>query len=181
MIRTDFRLAAALVLSLLLHLLLLGPELIPPPRPAAPPLQAELRPPPLPAPAPPAAPTPPLHLPEDPTPASQPAAVPRPSAARPPRPAQAPKSWTQSVSEQLGKLDSAGLFYPAEAIARGLQGEAHVLLVIDEAGNVVATRLEQSSGHAILDEAALSAGRRLKSLPSDAPRQTVLPIRFRLK
>ena len=96
-------------------------------------------------------------------------------------PAQAPKSWTQSVSEQLGKLDSAGLFYPAEAIARGLQGEAHVLLVIDEAGNVVATRLEQSSGHAILDEAALSAGRRLKSLPSDAPRQTVLPIRFRLK
>ncbi|HQN42128.1 MAG TPA: glycosyltransferase, exosortase A system-associated, partial [Pseudomonadales bacterium] len=48
----------------------------------------------------------------------------------------------------------------AEAIARGLQGEAHVLLVIDEAGNVVATRLEQSSGHAILDEAALRAGRR---------------------
>jgi len=181
MIRTDFRLAAALVLSLLLHLLLLGPELIPPPRPAAPTAATAACPPPLPAPAPPAAPTPPLHLPEHPTPASQPAAVPRPSAARPPRPAQAPKSWTQSVREQLGKLDSAGLFYPAEAIARGLQGEAHVLLVIDEAGNVVATRLEQSSGHAILDEAALSAGRRLKSLPSDAPRQTVLPIRFRLK
>lgn len=181
MIRTDFRLAAALVLSLLLHLLLLGPELIPPPRPAAPPLQAELRPAPLPAPAQPVAPTPPLHLPEQTTPASQPTPVPRPSAARPPRPALAPKSWAQSVREQLGKLDSAGLFYPAEAIARGLQGEAHVLLIIDEAGNVVATRLEQSSGHAILDEAALSAGRRLKSLPADAPRQTVLPIRFRLK
>lgn len=183
MIRTDFRLSAALALSLLLHLLLLGPKLIsPPPRPAAPsPLQAELRPPPLPAPPQPAAPMPPLHLPEPPTPASQPAVATRPTAARPPRPPQAPLTWTQSVREQLGKLDSAGLFYPAEAIARGLQGEAHVLLVIDEAGNVVATRLEQGSGHAILDEAALRAGRSLKSLPADAPRQTVLPIRFRLK
>ena len=36
-------------------------------------------------------------------------------------------------------------------------------------------------GHAILDEAALRAARSLKSLPADAPRQTVLPIRFRLK
>lgn len=178
MIRTDFRLSAALALSLLLHLLLLGPDLISrPPRPTAPPpLLAELRPPPLPAPPQPAIPMPPLHLPEPPAPASQPAAV-----KRPPRPTKAPLTWTQSVREQLGKLDSAGLFYPAEAIARGLQGEAHVLLVIDEAGNVVATRLEQSSGHAILDEAALRAGRSLKSLPADAPRQTVLPIRFRLK
>jgi len=56
-----------------------------------------------------------------------------------------------------------------------------VLLVIDENGQVAATRLEQGSGHAILDEAALRAARSLKSLPADAPRQTVLPIRFRLK
>ena len=69
----------------------------------------------------------------------------------------------------------------AEAIARGLEGEVQVLLVIDENGQVVATRLEQGSGHAILDEAALRAARSLKSLPADAPRQTVLPIPFRLK
>jgi protein TonB len=85
------------------------------------------------------------------------------------------------VRQQLQKLDAAGRFYPAEAIARGLEGEVQVLLVIDENGQVVATRLEQGSGHAILDEAALRAARSLKSLPADAPRQTVLPIRFRLK
>ena len=56
-----------------------------------------------------------------------------------------------------------------------------VLLVIDENGNVVATRIEQSSGHPILDEAALRAARTLKSLPADAPQQSVLPIRFRLR
>ncbi|MFN4340572.1 MAG: energy transducer TonB [Azonexus sp.] len=180
MTRADFRLAAALALSLLLHLLLLGPERIPPPRPPAPPLQAALRPPP-PGPVQAAPPAPPLRLPEHAAPASPPAAMPHSPAGHPPRPAPPPKTWTQSVREQLGKQDSAGLFYPAEAIAQGLQGEVHVLLIIDEAGNVVATRLEQSSGHAILDEAALRAGRRLKSLPADAPRQTVLPIRFRLK
>jgi protein TonB len=55
------------------------------------------------------------------------------------------------------------------------------LLVLDESGQVVATRVEQGSGHAILDDAALRAARSLKSLSADAPRQTVLPIRFRLK
>lgn len=81
----------------------------------------------------------------------------------------------------MRKLDAAGQFYPAEAIARGLQGDALVLLVIDESGNVVAARIEQSSGHPILDEAALRAARTLKSLPADTPQQSILPIRFRLK
>ena len=178
MFRTDFRLFAALALSLVAHLLPFLPGLIPPPQaPAAPPpLQAELRqPPPTPAAA-----TPPLHLPE-PTAPTSPALAKRPPPPRPQAPAATPKTWTQAVREQLHKLDAAGQFYPAEAIARGIQGEALVLLVIDENGNVVATRIEQGSGHPILDEAALRAARSLKSLPTDAPRQSVLPIRFRLK
>jgi len=178
MFRADFRLFAALALSLLAHLLPLVPGLIPTPQPSSPtpPLQAELRPP-LPAPA---LATPPLHLPEPASPSS-PSAAKRPPPPRPQAPATAPKTWTQAVGEQLRKLDAAGQFYPAEAIARGLQGDALVLLVIDESGNVVAARIEQSSGHPILDEAALRAARTLKSLPADTPQQSILPIRFRLK
>ena len=176
MIRTDYRLFAALALSTLLHLLAVVPALLPQAAssPPPPPIQAELRPPPPVAPTPP----PPLSLPEPPPKAAAPASKPPPAAQRPPT---APKTWTQAVREQLQKLDAAGQFYPAEAIAQGLEGEVLVLLVIDENGQVVATRLEQGSGHGILDAAALRAARSLKSLPADAPRQTVLPIRFRLK
>lgn len=181
MTRTDFRLLTALALSLTLHLLLIAPDLLPVTQKSLPPppLQAELRPPPAQTPS-----SPPLHLPEpQPQASNAPRPFPPPSekARRPPSSPDKPKTWTQAVREQLRQLDAAGQFYPAEAIARGLQGEALVLLVIDEAGNVIATRLEQSSGHPILDEAALRAARSLKSLPADAPRQTILPIRFRLK
>lgn len=178
MTRIDYRLFAALALSLALHLLPLLPEVNfgqKSPSTAAP-LSAELRPPPTPASAP------PLTLPE------RPAGDQTEKNSRPPlpKPAEkaatpAPKTWTQAVREHLGKLDSAGQFYPAEAIARGFEGEVLVLLVIDETGQVSAARVEQGSGHAILDEAALRAVRSLHSLPADAPRQVALPVRFRLK
>jgi protein TonB len=174
MIRTDNRLFAALALSLSLHLLPFLPGTFSQSSapPAAAPLQAELRP------LPPAEsrPAPPLHLPE---PSTRSAPPPRPPSAQEQR--SAPKTWTQSIREQLKKLDAAGQFYPGEAITQGLEGEVQVLLIIDENGNVVATRIEQGSGHPILDDAALRAARSLKSLPSDAPRQTVLPVRFRLR
>ena len=91
------------------------------------------------------------------------------------------KSWQDEVKRQIKKLDERGLFYPAEAISRGLEGEALTLLIIDENGKVSAARIEQSSGHRILDDAALRAVRSLHSLPADAPRETLLPVRFRLQ
>ena len=183
MTRTEYRLFAALALSLTLHLLPFVPNFDfgqkMPPTVAF--TVAELRPPPA-APA-----TPPLSLPEPPKPAAGEA----PKANAPEKPAkprsdpktaaQAPKTWTQAVREHLKKLDAAGQFYPAEAIAQGLQGQVDVLLIIDETGKVSAARVEQGSGHAILDEAALRAVRSLQSLPADAPRQVVLPVRFRLR
>ena len=78
-------------------------------------------------------------------------------------------------------MHGKGLFYPAEAIKNGLQGEALVLLILDRDGHVTAARIEQSSGFRILDEAALQAVRALRSLPADAPRETLLPVSFRLK
>jgi protein TonB len=83
----------------------------------------------------------------------------------------------RDAREQLARE----LMYPPEAIERGQQGEALVLLFLDEAGNVVAARLEASSGHAILDEAAVRAARTLRALPASAPREALLPVRFRLR
>jgi protein TonB len=184
MTRTDYRLFAALALSLTLHLLPFVPNFDfgqkKPPTlgPAVDSMVvasmvAELRPPPA-APA-----APPLTLPEPP----KPAVAEKPTKAKPEPKSETrgPKTWTQTVREHLKKLDAAGQFYPAEAIAQGLQGEVDVLLVIDETGKVVAARVEQGSGHAILDAAALRAVRSLQSLPADAPRQVVLPVRFRLR
>jgi protein TonB len=82
-----------------------------------------------------------------------------------------------SAAEQLQRE----LPYPPEAIARGLQGEALVLLFLDAAGNVIAARIESSSGHALLDEAAVRAARSLRALPDSAPREALLPVRFRLR
>ena len=146
---------------------------------AAPPLQAELRPPPAPVPLP--AP-PPLQLPE-PAPQAATAPVPRAKAVPPPKAAGpvAAKTWTQAVREHLRKLDAAGQFYPAEAIARGEQGEVLVLMLLDEQGKVSAARVEQGSGYPLLDAAALRAVRSLHTLPADAPREAVLQLRFRLR
>jgi len=73
------------------------------------------------------------------------------------------------------------LLYPAEAIARGLEGQVLVLLFLDASGNAIAARLEASSGYALLDDAALRAARTLRALPDSAPREALLPVRFRLR
>lgn len=178
MSRPQFRLALALIVSLLFHLLPFISELVTP-RPAPlppsplPALTAELRPPPLPA-------APPLMLPEEPT---EKAAKPKPLQAAPKPAAMSgkPRSWEDEVSKQFRKQAEQGLYYPAEAIAQGLQGEVLVLMIIGGNGQVSAARIEQSSGHRLLDEAALHAVRSLRSLPADAPHQALLPVRFSIK
>ena len=176
MTRIDYRLVLALALSLMLHLAPLLNEIssTPPPPPKAAPVQAQLRPPPTPVQAP-------LMMPEQPEPK---ASVTPKKISQPQILQQGPariSSWQDEVKRQIRKLDERGLFYPAEAIAQGLEGEALVLLIINENGEVSAARIEQGSGHRILDEAALRAVRSLRSLPADAPRETLLPVRFRLK
>jgi protein TonB len=106
-----------------------------------------------------------------------------------PRPAPPPVSRQTVSLERLsgeaaraaGEQMARELLYPIEAIERGLQGEALVLLFLDERGNAVAARLEESSGHALLDDAAVRAARTLRSLPASAPREALLPVRFRLR
>jgi protein TonB len=97
----------------------------------------------------------------------------------------APPDSPQRLSGQAARVAleqlARDLPYPAEAIERGLQGEALVLIFLDAAGNAIAARLETSSGHAILDEAAVRAARQLRALPDSAPREALLPVRFRLR
>jgi len=55
-----------------------------------------------------------------------------------------------------------------------------LLLFLDANGNVQAARVERSSGQPLLDQAAVGAARQLKALPEGAPREAILPVRFKL-
>ena len=107
---------------------------------------------------------------------------PNPNAAAPavPRAVLAPRLSGEAALRATEQLRRE-LPYPPEAIERGLQGEALVLLFLDPSGNVIAARLESSSGHVLLDDAAVRAARSLLSLPDSAPREALLPVRFRLR
>lgn len=175
MTRTQYRLTLALALSLLVHLApFLATLLEPLPAPAPPPaMRAELRlAPSLPAQAP-------LELPK-------PLPVAAPAKATPPakKILTAPtgkRNWQDEIRQQFRQQHDRNEFYPAEAIAQGMEGEALVLLILDASGQVSAARIEQSSGYRLLDDAALRAVRALRSLPAEAPRETLLPVRFRLR
>ena len=112
--------------------------------------------------------------------------APAPRLVRPPearRAGSAPgaRELGDDAARKAGEQIARQLFYPPEAIAKGLEGETLVLLFLDEAGNAIAARVEASSGHAVLDEAAVRAARTLRSLPASAPREALVPVRFRLR
>jgi periplasmic protein TonB len=92
-----------------------------------------------------------------------------------------PQNLAGDAARSAHKQMAKALLYPREAIEQGLEGQATVLLFLDSTGNVLAARLEDSSGHALLDEAAVRAARSLRGLPDAAPREALLPVRFRLR
>jgi protein TonB len=76
--------------------------------------------------------------------------------------------------------------YPLAARRRGISGTVEIEALIDEAGRVRDVRVLTSSSHAVLDEAAMEALRRVPPVPfpADVPprRLTVrLPLVFDLK
>jgi protein TonB len=73
--------------------------------------------------------------------------------------------------------------YPWQAISRRLQGVVQVLVEVDSNGNVVSARVAQTSGHGILDRAALEGVKKWKFLPAQkegkaVPGAVLIPIRF---
>ncbi|HZV54296.1 MAG TPA: TonB family protein [Rhodocyclaceae bacterium] len=73
------------------------------------------------------------------------------------------------------------LYYPPEAIASGLEGEVRLLLTLAENGTVVDATVAGSSGHAILDQAAVRAAHAMGALPGVNRRELILPVVFQLK
>lgn len=166
------------------------PEQIPvPPEPPPPQPAPPQPPPPRPTPPrPPPRPGPPRPAPRaEPHPVTAPAPPAAAPAAPPPAPAPravaVPASWTARLFAHIARHKR----YPPEAEQRRQQGTSLVRLVIDHAGNVLSARLEQSSGHALLDAEALDVVRRsapLPALPEDIAAPTVeifLPVGFRLR
>lgn len=72
------------------------------------------------------------------------------------------------------------LFYPPEAVARGQEGEVILLLTLTDSGQLTQVEVARSSGHALLDQAALDAAGRIGVLPGNK-RQLLFPVRFRLQ
>lgn len=72
------------------------------------------------------------------------------------------------------------VFYPAEAVARGIEGEVRLLLILAEDGSVLDAQVASSSGHSLLDQAALRAAYAMGRLAGAGRRELILPVEFRL-
>jgi protein TonB len=178
----DRRFLVALAGSLLLHGALIGLTMpmanVAPSTPSAPVLHALLLPPAVEAPAPAL-----LHdtLGEEMPPAGAPLLPlepqPTQAAIEPARPEKLPPAATPEVQRKLAE----DLLYPPEAVAAGIQGEVRVRITLDAAGTVADARIGRSSGHAVLDAAALRAAYALGRLPGAPAGEAVLPVIFRLQ
>jgi protein TonB len=170
----SFQLLAALAISLLLHAAVLWWNVVefrPPPTPR---LQAWL--PPLTRPAP-ASDEPLLKntLSSEPSPAA---------ATPPPRPAAAAATTRAMARRQIEAAQrklSQHLYYPPEAVARGIEGEVRLLLRLADDGSIVDVQLAASSGHAILDQAAVKAAYAMGRANWAQSRELILPVIFRLQ
>lgn len=105
--------------------------------------------------------------------------APPPPPAAPPAPRRAsPASRPHEAAQR--KL-SRHVFYPPEAIARGLEGEVRVLVVLAADGSVTDVQVAAGSGHPLLDQAALRAAWAMGALPGLGARELILPVVFRLQ
>jgi periplasmic protein TonB len=86
----------------------------------------------------------------------------------------------QPAVERKPRRDNAQRFYPPEAVARGLEGETILMLTYDAEGALLDAKVARSSGHAILDAAALRAIRASPRMPPGA-REVLFPVTFALQ
>jgi protein TonB len=91
-----------------------------------------------------------------------------------------PRNLSGSSLRRAQSALSEHLYYPPQAVALGLEGDVILLLNLSDTGQLLSASIARSSGHAILDQAALDAARRIGALPGN-PRQTLFPVNFRLQ
>lgn len=169
------RLILALALSLALHGGLLLPDFLkrPPVAPPRPALQALLRLPPEPE-TPPAEPL--LKNTLDNEEAPQVSELPPPPV-RKGKPASSLRRDVQVAQRKLSERQ----FYPPEAVEQGIEGEVRLILTLSADGTVDDVNIAASSGHAILDNAAIKAAYAMGKLTGVTSRELILPVIFRLQ
>jgi len=75
--------------------------------------------------------------------------------------------------------------YPRIAVLRNIQGRVLLSVDVSERGAPIGIKIEQSSGHAILDQAAVEAVRRWKFSPAHLGKMAIrsqvkIPIHFKI-
>lgn len=95
-------------------------------------------------------------------------------------PSPAPVAAKRQVEAAQRKV-SQHLYYPPEAVARGIEGEVRLLLIVAEDGSITDVSVVASSGHAILDRAAVKAAYAMGSVTWGHSREMILPVIFRLE
>ncbi len=168
------RLLTALVLSLALHAMLFSDALKVSVLPAPPRLQAELHPPEQPIDGEPLLKN---TLAADPKPVKPPSPAPKATHAAPAIGKAAAKRQVDAAQRKL----SQHLYYPPEAVARGIEGEVRLLLTISDDGSISDVSVAASSGHAILDQAAVRAAYAMGRVNWARSREFILPVIFRLE
>jgi len=96
------------------------------------------------------------------------------------QPAVAKREVRREVRAAQKKL-SQTLYYPPEAVARGIEGEVRLLVKLTAEGGVADVQIAASSGHAILDNAAVKAAYAMGNLSGTSSRELILPVIFRLQ
>ena len=155
------RLVIAFALSLALHGALLTPDLLKrlAAAPLHPPLQARLRLPPEPLPEP-------EPLLKNTFESEAPAKIePPPSADKPAKTQARPRPVLKREMEAVQKKLSKYIFYPEKAVQQGLEGTVRLFVVLDGEGHVEEVQLLASSGHSILDNAAIKGFYAIGKLP----------------
>jgi len=106
-----------------------------------------------------------------------------PDSSRSESPSQSGEDYIQEIRREFEEHMS----YPKEARTRRLQGVAVVRLIINEDGSLMDIEIVESSGHPVIDNAALQTVRRASPLPRipESMRvgrlELVLPISFSLR
>jgi len=100
-----------------------------------------------------------------------------------PSPRAIPKAPTKNAVREVQSAQrklSKQLFYPPEAVARGIEGDVWLILKLGDDGEILDVGIAQSSGHAILDNAAIKAAYAMGKQIGATSRELIVPAHFQL-
>ena len=111
----------------------------------------------------------------------------QPTAAEPSVPARSQSSLLAAYRQSLTEIFAGQQQYPRVAAMRGWEGEVRLHLRVARKGNLIAVKLDHSSGFDVLDQHALAMLEQLATLPPlpdglEANEiQVVVPVNYKLK